>query len=170
MQGSYGAILLRILLGLVGFAVQSWNGGLCIATLLSAIFPSYFHLQNTIPESSHVTTSQLIGWLVFLALSVPLIYVRPERAPIIMAVMNVLTLVTILGILIWALTAAHGAGTMLSQSLTLMSSSQLGWSMLSGINAVIGTVAPALSMRLPNIRLCLHPKFEWLIALSSEPT
>jgi NCS1 family nucleobase:cation symporter-1 len=97
----------------------------------------------------------MIGWLVFLALSVPLIYVRPERAPVAMAVMNILTLVTILGILIWALTAADGAGTMLSQSSTLLSSSQLGWSMMSGINAVIGTVAPALSMRLPHLLLSL---------------
>ncbi|KAJ5190083.1 hypothetical protein N7491_007874 [Penicillium cf. griseofulvum] len=144
MRGSYGAILLRILLGLVGFAVQSWNGGLCVTAVLSAIFPSYFHLRNTIPESSHVTTVQIIGWLVFLALSIPLIYVRPERASTAMSVMNVLTLITILGILIWALTTAHGAGSMLSESPTAMTSSQLGWSMLSGVNAVIGTVAPAL--------------------------
>ncbi|GFF53816.1 nicotinamide riboside transporter 1 [Aspergillus udagawae] len=144
MRGSYGAILLRILLGLVGFAVQSWNGGLCITAVLSAIFPSYLHLRNTIPESSHVTTAQLVSWIVFLALCVPLIYVRPERAPKAMAVMNMLTLITILAILIWALATAHGAGPLLSQPGIPMTSSQLGWSMIGGINAVIGTVAPAL--------------------------
>lgn len=139
------AILLRILLGLVGFAVQSWNGGLCISGVLSAIFPSYFHLPNTIPESSHVTTSQIVGWFVFLAICVPLIYVRPERAPRIMVVMNGLTLVTLLAILIWSLAIAGGAGPMLSQSSQIPNGSILGWAMLGGINNVIGSVAPALS-------------------------
>jgi NCS1 family nucleobase:cation symporter-1 len=66
-----------------------------------------------------------------------------------MAVMNMLTLITILAILIWALATAHGAGPLLSQPGIPMTSSQLGWSMIGGINAVIGTVAPALSTSLP---------------------
>ena len=147
-------IVLRVLLGLVGFAVQSWNGGLCVSAVLSAIFPSYFHLPNTIPVTSHVTTSQIVSWIVFLALCVPLIYVRPERAPKVMVVMNSLTLATLLALTIWSLAAAGGAGPMLSQSSQIQSGPSLGWAILGGINNVIGSVAPALS-KLASV--CSHP-------------
>ncbi|QYS97962.1 Nicotinamide riboside transporter 1 [Trichoderma simmonsii] len=158
MRGSYMAILLRILLGLVGFAVQSWNGGLCVSGVLSAIFPSYFHLPNTIPESSHVTTSEIVGWIVFLALCVPLIFIRPERAPRVMVVMNGLTLITLLAILIWALVTASGAGPLLSQSSQIPAGSTLGWTMLGGINNVIGSVAPALMSQSDFSRFARRPR------------
>lgn len=116
-----------------------------MSAVLSAIFPSYFHLPNTIPASSHVTTSQMVSWIVFLALCTPMIYVRPERAPKVMAVMNSLTLATLLALTIWSLVAADGGGPMLSQSSQIQTGSSLGWAILGGINNVIGTVAPALS-------------------------
>jgi NCS1 family nucleobase:cation symporter-1 len=102
-------------------------------------------MPNTIPNSSHVTTSQIIGWIVFLVICLPLIYVRPERAPKAIMVMNLLTMVTLVSIVIWSLAEAQGAGPLLSQSSALDNGSQLGWSMMGGINNVIGTVAPALS-------------------------
>lgn len=87
----------------------------------------------------------MVGWIVFLALCMPLVYVRPERAPSVMAVMNVLTLATLVGILIWSLATANGVGTMLAQASPIPDGSPLGWAILGGINNVIGTVAPALS-------------------------
>jgi NCS1 family nucleobase:cation symporter-1 len=137
--------MLRILLGMVGFAVQSWNGGLCATAVLGAIFPAFYNMRNTIPASSHLTTAQLVGWLVFLLICLPLIYVRPERAPKLMVVMNSLTLVTLLSITIWSLSAAHGGGPLLSQPAIISGSSMTGWAVVGGINNVIGTVAPALS-------------------------
>ena len=62
-----------------------------------------------------------------------------------MAVMNSLTLVTLLSITVWSLAAAHGAGPLLSQPSLIRGSSQTGWAVVGGINNVIGTVAPALS-------------------------
>jgi NCS1 family nucleobase:cation symporter-1 len=72
MRGSYLAILQRIVLGLTWFCVQSWTGGLCITgksimtlhtlmliqfiAILSAIFPSFQYMENTLPASSNTTT------------------------------------------------------------------------------------------------------------------
>ncbi|KAH8703000.1 NCS1 nucleoside transporter family protein [Phaeosphaeriaceae sp. PMI808] len=158
MRGSYGVVFLRILLGLVGFAVQSWNGGLCATAALSAIFPSFYRMRNTISPSSHLTTSQLVGWIVFLLICLPLIYVRPERAPKLMIVMNSLTLITLLSITIWSLAAAHGAGPLLSQASVFQGSSQTGWAVVGGINNVIGSVAPALMSQPDFSRFARKPR------------
>lgn len=59
MYGSYAIVAQRILLSCVWMACQGWTGGLCMSTILSAIFPSYHHMQNTLPASTHMETKQV---------------------------------------------------------------------------------------------------------------
>lgn len=68
-----------LFLSLVWFSVQSWTGGLCIQNILSAIFPSYQHMENHFPASANLDTKQFIGWIIFNVLMALIIYIKPER-------------------------------------------------------------------------------------------
>lgn len=145
VYGQYQALLQRILLSLVWFSVQSWTGGLCVMNILSAIFPSFQHMANHFPEGSHLTTRQFIGWVVFNILLIPMLYVRPEKVHKALFVFNIISTITLVSIMIWALSTAGGGGPLLSAPALPMSSSELGWQIVHGITTVVGGIAVGLT-------------------------
>ncbi|KAL1960483.1 hypothetical protein VTO42DRAFT_7782 [Malbranchea cinnamomea] len=145
MYGSYLAILQRILLSVVWFAVQSWTGGLCVTAVLASIFSGFHHLENRFPESAHMTTKQFIGWVVYNVLTIPMLWLPPERTKRMFYIMNTLSFFTLIGIMIWALSHAGGAGPLVSQPAKTSSGEELGWAIVSGITTVIGSIAVGLA-------------------------
>ncbi|KAL3422118.1 NCS1 nucleoside transporter [Phlyctema vagabunda] len=145
IYGHYFLLAQRILLSLVWFAVQAWTGGLCVMNVLSAIFPSFQNMKNHFPESANMTTRQFVGWIVFLLLMVPVIWVKPERIHAALLWMNIVAATTLICMMIWALSAADGAGPLLSQAASPMSSSELGWTIVHGITTTIGGIAVGLT-------------------------
>jgi hypothetical protein len=124
----------------------SWTGGLCITAVLGAMFPSFHHLKNTMPESANMTTTQFIGWVVYNLVTIPMLYMPPDKTKRLFIVMNAISLVTLVSIMIWALSKAHGAGPLLSAPATASSGSDLGWAIVKGVTTVIGSIAVGLSM------------------------
>jgi NCS1 family nucleobase:cation symporter-1 len=145
MYGSYLALVQRILLGLVWFSVQSWTGGLCIAAVLDAMFPSFHHMKNHFPESANMATNQFIGWIVYNLVTIPMLYMPPDKTKRLFMAMNGISLVTLVCIMIWSLAAAHGGGPLLPAPATVSSSSELGWAIVKGVTTVIGSIAVGLS-------------------------
>lgn len=145
IYGSYVALIQRVFLSVLWQATQAWTGGLCVTAVLSAIFSGFQHLENTFPESSNLTTKDFIGWVIYNIITVAILWVPPEKANKPLVVMNVISFVTLLSMMIWALSQAHGGGPLLSQPATSMSSSQLGWAIVKGVTTVIGNIAVGLT-------------------------
>ena len=145
MYGSYLAISQRILLSVIWYAIQSWFGGLSVSAILSSIFSSFFRMENTMPISTHMTTQEFVGWVVYNLVSIPILYIPPEKTKKIFAVMNSIAFLTLFAMMIWALSSAHGAGPLLSQPANVSSGSELGWAVIKGITTVIGTIAVGLT-------------------------
>ncbi|OJJ43053.1 hypothetical protein ASPZODRAFT_136596 [Penicilliopsis zonata CBS 506.65] len=145
MYGSYVALVQRIVLSLVWFATQSYTGGLCVTAVLSSVFSGFQHLENAFPASARITTKNFIGWVVYNILTIPMLYIPPEKTRNLFAVMNTLSFVTLVGIMTWALSTAKGGGPLLSESSTLKSPSALGWSMVEGVSTVVGGAAVGLT-------------------------
>lgn len=72
VHGSYIGILIRILLSIIWYGSQAWLGGLCVTVILSSWSYSFLTMENTLPESAHMVTRDLIGFLLFHIISVPL--------------------------------------------------------------------------------------------------
>ncbi|KAL1615842.1 hypothetical protein SLS56_011664 [Neofusicoccum ribis] len=107
----------RILCGIVGIAVWSYLGGFCVTAVLSAIFPSFHRMSNTLPASANVRAKQLVGWLVFDLLFVPFLCTSLERKAIIrvFVALDAYSIFPLRGIMIWAVSRAGGGGPLLSQ-------------------------------------------------------
>ncbi|KAK0391327.1 hypothetical protein NLU13_0828 [Sarocladium strictum] len=143
--GSFIAIVQRIILSLVWFSVQSWTGGICVSVILSAIFPSFQHIRDVFPNNPNLETKQFVGWVLFNVAMIPVIYIRPHKIKVPLLVFNVLASTTLISMMIWALAKARGGGPLLSKGTSDLSSSQLGWSMTSGVTTVIGGIAVGLT-------------------------
>lgn len=143
--GSYLAIVQRIVLSFTWFAVQSWTGGLCVCAILSAIFPTFHRMPNTLPLSANLTTQRLVGWVVYNLITAPLLWIPPEKTRRLLFGMNLVSFITLLSMMIYLLSAAHGAGPLLSAPSTAQSSSELGWAIMQGITTVIGGIAVGLT-------------------------
>ncbi|KAH6954457.1 NCS1 nucleoside transporter [Fusarium avenaceum] len=143
--GSFIAIIQRIILSLVWFTVQSWTGGLCISLILSAMFPSYHRLGNVFSASSNLDTKQFVGWILFNIAMIPILFVPPHKINPVLLYSNIAASVTLIFIMIWSLVEAKGGGPLLSESVTPMSSHDLGWAITSGVTTVIGGMAVGLA-------------------------
>ncbi|KAF2106347.1 NCS1 nucleoside transporter [Lophiotrema nucula] len=147
--GVYGAFLpvaMRTFLGLFAFAFNTWFGGLCTAAMLAAMSEGFRNLPATFPASSHVTLAQLLGWLIFNVLMLPVLAVKPERAALLFSTFNAVSFVTLVSIMIWSLVAAHGAGPMLSHSSPDMVSGSHGWIVVKGFCTSLAVLmAPMMS-------------------------
>ncbi|KAK8038347.1 hypothetical protein PG994_015114 [Apiospora phragmitis] len=157
VYGQYFILIQRIILSLVWFSVQSWTGGLCVQNILAAIFPSYQHIRNHFPESAHMDTKQFVGWAIFNLLMVPVLWFKPERLRFAILYMNIVSATTLICIMIWCLSAAHGAGSLLSEPATVQGSSELGWSIVSATTAVIGSIAVGLTNQPDYSRFARRP-------------
>lgn len=101
-------------------------------------------------------TKQFIGWIMFNLLMVPIMYIRPEKMKNVVLWMNVVSAITLLCMMIWCLSAAHGAGPLVSQPATV-SDSGLGWGIVSGITTVIGGIAVGLTNQADYSRFARRP-------------
>ena len=145
VKGSYLPVVMRLFLGLFAFAFNTWFGGLCVTAMLEAMSHGFHNLPNHIPASQNVTTGQLTGWIVYCILNLPVLAVRPEKAFKLFTVFNGISLVTLVSIVIWALTEAHGAGPDLSQPNADLSSSALGWTVVKGFSTSLAVLIAPLS-------------------------
>ncbi|KXL49382.1 hypothetical protein M433DRAFT_106225 [Acidomyces richmondensis BFW] len=156
IRGQYLALVQRIILSLVWFSVQSWTGGLCIQNVLASIFPSYQRMKNHFPASAKMNTKQFIGWVIFNILMIPILYIRPERMKHVVLHMNIVSAITLVCMMIWALSAAGGAGPLVSQPATV-SNAELGWGIVSAVTTVIGGIAVGLTNQMDYSRFARCP-------------
>lgn len=158
--GVYGAnliILQRIVLSLTWFCVQSWTGGLCVTAVLSALSSSFHHMKNTLPASANTTTQSLTGWIVYNIITIPMLYIPPEKTRKLLFGMNTISLVTLVCIMIYVLSTAHGAGPLLSAPAAAQSGKELGWAIVQGVTTTIGGIAVGLTNQADYSRFARRP-------------
>ncbi|EJT75912.1 hypothetical protein GGTG_05837 [Gaeumannomyces tritici R3-111a-1] len=147
MRGSYIPLLQRSLLNFIWTALQCWNGGKLVTVALTALWPSFHNLPNTLPESMPTTTSEMVGFAVFWILSVPFLFIRPERFKKPFFVSSLGCGVGMICMMIWALAAAGGVGPVFYKAVDVPASSRwsVSWLIMAGLNQAIGGVAAGIA-------------------------
>jgi cytosine/uracil/thiamine/allantoin permease len=70
------------------FGIQAYWGGLAASVVLSSIFPSFHEMANTLPASAEITTQQLIGFVIYIFVFTPIMFVHPSRLQPVLAVVG----------------------------------------------------------------------------------
>lgn len=114
--------------------------------------PSFYTMPNTLPLSAHLETNDLICFVLFWTLSLPILAIRPERYRIPAVLSSVCVTVGVLALMIWALAKQGGGGPLLLDvSKTLgkprLKGAALGWAMVKSVSSGIGGWAGCVLFR-----------------------
>ncbi|OAA55850.1 uracil permease [Niveomyces insectorum RCEF 264] len=108
MYGSYFVVVIKCFTNFLYCGIQSYWGGLSVHVILAAIFPSYHHMKNTLPESANITTADLIGTVIYMVVFYGVLYIPAYKMNTFFRVSFVAVLITIVSMFIWAMSANHG--------------------------------------------------------------
>ncbi|KAJ9142937.1 Uracil permease [Pleurostoma richardsiae] len=136
MYGSYFVIILKCFVNFIFFGIQSFWGGQAMAVILSAVFPSFAHMENTLPESAGITTQQLVGFVIYIVVFTSMMFIHPSKLQPVLFFSQIAIAATIVGLFIWAMSTNHGA-TILPPSKSI-SSSERSFRILQAISSVAG--------------------------------
>jgi NCS1 family nucleobase:cation symporter-1 len=104
--------------------------------MLGALSPSFKHMTSTIPASSHITTQDLVGIIIWYICYIPLVMVPPERLQRPFIFSSAAFGCTLIGLLAWSVPKAHGGGPLFH---TQNTASSTPFSMMLGITSILGS-------------------------------
>ncbi|KAJ3546190.1 hypothetical protein NM208_g2119 [Fusarium decemcellulare] len=147
LRGAYIPLIQRCMLNFIWNAIQCWNGGKLVAVCLTAIWPSFRRMKNTLPDSVPATTYEMVGFIIFWAVSVPFLFIRPERFKKPFFISSVGCGLAMVAMMIWSLSVAGGVGPVFYQGEAVPSTSRWGvsWIMMAGLNQAIGQKAAGMT-------------------------
>ncbi|PWY96125.1 allantoin permease [Aspergillus sclerotioniger CBS 115572] len=156
MHGSQFVIWNRIFLSLIWYAFQAWIGGECVYVCLQAIWPSLEErIPNHMSAATGMTTAEFVGYIIFMVLSLPVIYVRPHKLQSLFYISAVIVIVFEIVLLVWSLATmgSHGFGDTLSSG-----SHGSGWMIAFGIISTIGSICAGILNQNDYARFARRPR------------
>ncbi|KAF8864318.1 hypothetical protein BDZ45DRAFT_797420 [Acephala macrosclerotiorum] len=157
VYGAYFAVFVRGVVACIWFGTQSFQGGQCIQTMLTAIWPSFNHFPNHIPASAHVTSAQMLCFFLFI-IQLPLLWLHVSKLRyLFMAKTNVMPIFG-LTLFIWALAAAKGFGPTFSKGTHITDGTSAVVVFFQCVTTAIGPKA-TLALNMPDFtRYAKYPK------------
>lgn len=144
IYGSYIGIIFRVGISVVLYGYQAWLGGLCLNMVFDSFSESYLKMPNNFPESVPMARKDLIAFLCFQLIQMPLAFVRPSRVNVPSIVSCFMTLFAIIGLLAYLVKANGGPGPLYYKEVTL-SASNRSWMWLFAITIWYSGVSPAVA-------------------------
>jgi len=140
---SYFVVLSRCVLAIVWLGVQTTTGGQCMSVLLTAIWPSFARIENHIPEDQGITTSGMIGFLLYFLLQLPFLCIPYTKVQYFFAFKSVIAPIVFFAVFGDTLRRAGGTldnSTVITQGVRI-SGSTLAWAFFGNLNGVLGNYA-----------------------------
>lgn len=158
MRGSMAAVFIRGCVAVIWFGTQSFQGGQCLAVMISAIWPSFDAFPNHIPKSAHVTSAELLCFFLFLIIQAPLLYVRVGTLRHMFSVKTIIMPIFGLTLFIWAIVQAKGFGPTFSKPTNITDGTPVAVVFLQAVTTAIGPMA-TMALNMPDFtRYAKKPK------------
>ena len=103
---------------------------------ITAIWPSFQNVPNTLAANVPATTQQMVGFIVFWVLSFPFLFIRPERFKKPFFFSSLGCGLAMVPMMIWSLSVARGVGPVFYKSQNVLKTSRwsISWLMMAGLN------------------------------------
>ncbi|KAJ5904327.1 Uracil permease [Penicillium tannophilum] len=155
--GSFWPVINRVVMAIIWYGVQGYIGGECVTVMITAIWPSYKNLPNSIPASAGVTTQGFVSFFLFWLCSLPALWFPVHKVRHLFTVKAIYSPIAAIAFFAWAISRANGIGPIIHQPNTVHGST-LAWQVVTGIMTCIGNFA-ALIMNDPDFsRFARTPK------------
>ncbi|ERF70196.1 hypothetical protein EPUS_00384 [Endocarpon pusillum Z07020] len=137
MRGAFWPVLNRVVVGCIWMGIQMFWGGQAVRIVLGALIgPKFVNMANTLPLSANVVTADLVCFFIFVIILAPTLWIRPEKLQLPFRVAFIMITSVMLGMLIWSLSTANGAGELISQPSTAQGST-LRWNSIFGLQSFL---------------------------------
>ncbi|KAI5481372.1 NCS1 allantoate transporter [Pseudohyphozyma bogoriensis] len=164
MWGGYFAILTRVILALLWLCIQTYQAGNITAVMLTAIWPSYGRIKNTLPEGLGITTQTLVGFVIYWIVQTPLACVPVHKLRYLFRVKAVICPIAFGGLFLWGCIVTKGKGDYIGGP----THTTIGkaWACISALNACTGLYS-TLSVNMPDFcRFCRNGSVNWTQAIA----
>ena len=130
------------------FGVQSAGGATAITQMITAIWPSYAHVHNSLPASAGITTKGLISYFIYHCLQTPFLFIRTEKLKWMFLAKTILVPPMALGMVIYLAVAAREAPSFWKQESTVTGTTR-AWLWLSSMTSITGGFS-TLAVNIPD--------------------
>jgi nucleobase:cation symporter-1, NCS1 family len=149
VKGANIPAMLRAIVACGWFGIQTWIGGFAIYQMLRLWFPSLEKLPEIFPASFQLHTGPAICFLLFWLLNMFVVYLGVESIRKLLVFKAIFLPVAALALLMWAISAAHGLGPILSTPSKFHNSTAFWNYFFPALTGMIGFWA-TLSLNIPD--------------------
>ncbi|WRT70957.1 uncharacterized protein IL334_007956 [Kwoniella shivajii] len=138
----------------IGVLRATWGMKASFFPLLNRIALSFTwsaNMHNPFPASTAMDGADFLCFVLFLLISLPLLYIPPEHYRIPFLFTSVIATVCSFTLFIWSLARAHGGGPLIgSEAMSIVGvekarGAALGWAMVYGISSQMGQICAGVS-------------------------
>ncbi|KAH8883381.1 hypothetical protein GQ53DRAFT_847024 [Thozetella sp. PMI_491] len=141
MWGSYMAIAMRAIVCIIWNGTNSYYGGRCITVAITAIWPQYGTMNNTLPVSASITTQDLISFFIFMIVFTAISFVHSRDLHWFYVGKSIFVFASMHAVLIWYLVKANGVSmTSLAGSQSVTGSAH-AWLVMRAFNSGLGAAS-----------------------------
>jgi NCS1 family nucleobase:cation symporter-1 len=79
-----------------------------IQVCITALWPSFAKIHNTLPKNFPTTTYEMVGFIIFWVISVPFLFIRPEHFKRPFQFISIYCGLGMICVMIWSVSVAHG--------------------------------------------------------------
>ncbi|KAK4689601.1 nucleobase:cation symporter-1, NCS1 family, partial [Tremellales sp. Uapishka_1] len=100
--GSKFVVFSRMVIACFWLSINSYSGGVFVTLMITAIWPSYANLPNSIPVSEGITSASMLSFFLFWLLQLPFVFIHPSKLKWVFTIKAVVVPLVALATLIWA--------------------------------------------------------------------
>lgn len=125
--------------------VQTFYGANMLATCFTCMFGSAWkNFANALPLSASVTSKQFVCFFIFWLIEFPFMFVHPRSIHLLFTIKGIIMPIVVFALFGWCMAHGSGISAIGNKLATPAKGVPLGWSVMAGINAVMGTLSPML--------------------------
>ncbi|KAI0477488.1 permease for cytosine/purines, uracil, thiamine, allantoin-domain-containing protein [Xylariaceae sp. FL0804] len=141
MWGSYMVIAMRAVVCIIWNGTNSYYGGRCLSVALTAIWPQYGTMANTLPASAGITTQDLVSFFIFMLVFVLISLIHSRDLHWFYVCKSVYVFVCMHAVLIWYLAKSRGVSMTTLAGQPPSSQSAHAWLVLRAFNSGLGAAS-----------------------------
>ncbi|EDO17596.1 hypothetical protein Kpol_1061p20 [Vanderwaltozyma polyspora DSM 70294] len=142
IYGSWFGILIRILMSVVNYGSNAWQGGLCVNMIINSWSHHYLNLPNTLSSHVAMTTKEIIGFFIFHVICALCYIMKPYQMKYLLIWSGWATCFSMMGMVIYLTHKNGGVGDLFTSTKTTAQGSARGWAWVYMISYWFGSVSP----------------------------
>ncbi|KFA50073.1 hypothetical protein S40293_08597 [Stachybotrys chartarum IBT 40293] len=164
-MGMYGArffVFIRAVVCIIWYGIQTYYGASLMSVMFRCLFGSgWENFHNTLAENANIDSKTLLAFFIVWLLEFPFMWVHPRHIHYLFTVKGFTMPIATFAIFGWCMVVGAGVGGMDAASREgelAAAVTPLGWSIMSGINVMMGGLSPMLVNQPDLARYCQKPR------------